>query len=99
MTAYIIADIDIHDAEGYQEYRQLAPATIAAYGGKYVVRAGQVEIVEGDWIPKRLVMLEFETMEQARAWLTSEQYLAVKSIRHRTAESNIILVEGATPVS
>src|SRR5512146_1294814 len=69
MTAYVIFDIDVQDATTYKEYAALAPATVAMYGGKYLARAGRTEKLEGDWVPKRLVILQFETLERAREWL------------------------------
>ncbi|MFX1553664.1 MAG: DUF1330 domain-containing protein [Promethearchaeota archaeon] len=94
MAAYIITDIDITDPVGYEEYRKLAAPTIGAYGGKFVVRGGKVEELEGEWSPKRLVVVEFESLEQAKRWYASKEYSAAKSVRQRTAVTTMILVEG-----
>ena len=72
MPAYIVAELTITDPEGFEEYRQGVPATVERYGGRYIVRGGQLEALEGDWQPRRLTILEFPTAEQARAWWSSE---------------------------
>jgi len=94
MSAYIIVDIDVKDPEPYKEYVKLAPATIELYGGKYLARAGRTEVLEGEWVPKRLVILEFESIEQAKAWLESPEYSPARAMRHRTAVSNMVAIEG-----
>ena len=94
MSAYVIVDIDVTDPQGYPEYIQLAPATITAYGGKYLARGGKTEVLEGVWIPKRLVILEFDSIQQARAWLESPEYQPARQLRHRTAVSNMVVIEG-----
>ena len=94
MTAYVIVDIDVKDTATYQEYIALAPATVAAYGGKYLARAGRTEKLEGDWVPKRLVILQFESVERARQWLGSAEYSPVKRLRHAAATSNMVVIEG-----
>lgn len=95
MSAYIIVNIDVHDPEGYEEYRRMATPTIALYQGKYIVRGGKNGILEGDWQPKRVVVLEFPTLELAKAWWSSPEYTPAKEIRHRTAHTQMIFVEGA----
>ncbi len=94
MAAYAIVDIEVTDPEGYAEYRELAPPIVAAYGGRYIVRGGDVQALEGDWQPKRLVILEFPSVEQAKAWWASEEYRVPKEMRRRTTRSNLIIVEG-----
>jgi uncharacterized protein (DUF1330 family) len=94
MAAYAIFDVDIHDAEQYGEYRQLATPTIAQYGGRYLVRGGEASTLEGDWQPKRIVVLEFDSLEQARAWYDSPEYRAARAVRERTARSKAIFVQG-----
>jgi len=90
MPAYIIVEIDILDAGGYEEYKKLAGATVEKYGGKYIVRGGKTEVLEGDWKPKRMV----ESAERAKEWLNCEEYREPRKMRHRTARTNMILVEG-----
>ena len=94
MPAYVIVDITVTDPAGYEEYQKLAPPAVAAYGGKYLARGGQVQTLEGNWAPTRLVILEFESAERAKQWLESPEYSAGRQLRHRTATSNMIVVEG-----
>ncbi len=94
MAGYIVADLEITDPDEYQQYAQQVGATITKYGGKFLVRGGQPETVEGDWNPKRIVILEFPSVEQAKTWYTSPEYSALKGIRHHSALSNMLLVHG-----
>ena len=95
MTAYVIVDIEVTDPAGYEEYKRLAPAAVAACGGQYLARGGTVAILEGSWIPKRLVILEFESAARARQWLDSPEYSAARLLRHKTARTNMVVIEGA----
>ncbi len=94
MPAFIIADIDVTDLEGFEAYRKLVAPTIADAGGRYRVRGGAFDVVEGEWQPKRLVILEFDSMAAARAWYESDAYAPVKAIRQKSARTNVVLVEG-----
>ena len=94
MSAYVIVEIDIIDSVGYDEYKKLAGATVEKYGGKYIVRGGRAETLEGDWNPKRIVVLQFESMERAKEWLNCEEYREPRKMRHRTAKTKMIVVEG-----
>ena len=94
MSAYVIVEIEIVDPVGYEEYKKLAGATVEKYGGNYIVRGGKTEVLEGDWNPKRIVVLEFPTMERAKEWLNCGEYREPRKMRHRTAKTNMILVEG-----
>jgi uncharacterized protein (DUF1330 family) len=94
MSAYVIVEIDIVDPAGYEEYKQLASATVEKYGGKYIIRGGAVENLEGDWNPKRIVMLQFDSMQRAKEWLNSEEYREPRKMRHRTARTRMVVVEG-----
>ncbi len=94
MAAYVIVEIEVTDPEGYEEYKTPAAATVVASGGRYLVRGGKTEVLEGDWQPRRVVVLEFDSAEQARAWYHSEEYHPLKQIRQRTTNSRMILVEG-----
>jgi uncharacterized protein (DUF1330 family) len=94
MSAYVIVEIDVHDPIGYEEYKKRASATVEAHGGKYIVRGGQTEVLEGDWQPKRIVVLEFPSMDRAKEWLNCEEYREPRKMRHATARTNMILVEG-----
>jgi uncharacterized protein (DUF1330 family) len=94
MPAYIIVEIEITDPVGYEEYKKQAAATVEQYGGKYVVRGGACETLEGDWKPKRIVVLQFDNMERAKVWFNSPEYIEPRKQRHRTANTRMILVEG-----
>jgi len=94
MAAYVIAEVDVQDAALFEEYRKLVPPTIAKHGGKYIVRGGATETKEGGWTPKRLVVLEFPTMDQARRWYHSPDYAPALAMRLKAAKSRVLLVEG-----
>jgi uncharacterized protein (DUF1330 family) len=94
MPAYVIVEIEVTDPAGYEEYKKLAGATVLKHGGKYIVRGGRTEVLEGDWEPKRIVLLEFDSMERAKEWLNCEEYRQPRKMRHATARTNMILVEG-----
>ncbi len=94
MTAYVIVDINVSDPVRYEEYKTLAAPTVELYGGKYIARGGKTEILEGSWAPGRLVILEFDTVEQAKEWLNSIEYKEPRRIRHETAVSNMVVIEG-----
>jgi uncharacterized protein (DUF1330 family) len=94
MPAYVIVDVDIHDLQTYEEYKKLAPASIAQYGGKYLTRGGVTEALEGNWLPRRLVILQFDSMERAKEWLNCSEYAAARRLRHQSANSNMVLTQG-----
>ena len=94
MTAYVVINNDILDPDRYSEYAKLAPATVELYGGKYLARDGTVEVLEGDWVPARLVILQFENVEQAKKWLNSEEYNEPRKIRQSAAHSRMVVIEG-----
>ncbi len=94
MSAYLIVEIEIINPEKYEQVKKLTPATIEQFGGKYLARGGKTETLEGDWQPKRLVILEFADMEQAKAWWNSPEYAPVKQLRQIYATTNMVLTEG-----
>ena len=94
MSAYVIVEMEVLDPVGIQEYRKLAGASVAAHGGRFIVRGGKTEALEGGWDPKRIVVLEFPDPEQARKWWSSPEYGEARLIRERTAKTRMILVEG-----
>lgn len=96
MAAYVIADVEVHDPAGYEEYRSQTAATVAQYDGRFLVRGGAVSPIEGEWSPERVIVIEFASVERAREWVDSPEYSAIKVIRHRTARTNLIIVEGAS---
>ncbi len=94
MAGYVIADVEVTDEALFEEYRKLVPATVEAYGGRYVVRGGASEVVEGDVTPHRTVILEFPSFEQAKAWYDSDEYAGPKQMRIDSTNSSVIIVEG-----
>ena len=94
MAAYVIADIEVLDPAGYEQYRQQAPATIAAHGGRYLARGGATEVLEGAWSPRRCVILEFPDMARFRAWWSSPEYVPLRALRERTTKSQLFVTEG-----
>jgi uncharacterized protein (DUF1330 family) len=100
MKAYVVVDITVRDAATYDEYKRLAPPSIAQYGGRYIARGGRTGTLEGDWAPTRLVILEFPSFDQARAWWSSPEYAAAKALRQRCADTDMVLLEGlGSPVA
>lgn len=95
MVAYVINDMEVVDPQLLDEYKKLSPATVAQYGGKFLARGGRCETLEGNWIPKRLVILEFPSFEQAKAWMESQEYAPAKRIRQKASKSNMVVIEGA----
>ena len=94
MAAYIIFDVEVTDPAATDDYAKLANESLAPFQSKTLLHGGMVEVLEGDWEPKTLVMVEFESMEQARQWYKSPAYTKAKDILHRAASTNVILVEG-----
>ena len=94
MPAYIIVDLTVTDLPTMEEYRKRVPATLGKYGGRFLVRGGAHQTVEGDWKPNRIVVLEFPSMEQAKRWYDSEEYREPKAMRLRAGRANLIMVEG-----
>lgn len=94
MLAYVIANIEVLDAEGYEEYRRGVPATITAYGGRYLARGGATEVLEGNWSPKRCVLLEFPSLDRFKAWWDSPEYRPLRAVRERTTRSSLVVTEG-----
>jgi uncharacterized protein (DUF1330 family) len=95
MAAYVIANVDVKDAALFEQYRKQVPDTIARHGGKYLVRGGKHQTLEGGWRPSRLVVLEFPSVEQARRWYDSEEYREPKALRLTCALTDVVVVEGA----
>ncbi|MCC6260709.1 MAG: DUF1330 domain-containing protein [Anaerolineales bacterium] len=94
MPAYVIFDIEVQNPEGYEGYKKLSSAAVAAYGGEFVVRGGQAETLEGVWSPKRLVILKFKDAATAKAWINSEEYREARALRHQYAVSQAVVVDG-----
>lgn len=96
VPGYVVAEVDITDPATFAKYAAKAPGTIAQYGGHYVIRNGKNESIEGD-APKRFVVIQFESVEKAKAWEDSPEYSAIKPIRHSSAKSRVFIIEGAGP--
>lgn len=96
MPGYLIANIEVHDAAVYDQYREKVPPIIAQYGGRYIVRGGTLEAVEGALPLKRLVVLEFPSLDAARRFYNSKEYEPVKALRLASTKSDIVLVDGYT---
>jgi len=94
MKAYIIVDVKVTDAARYEDYKKLTPGSLLAYEGKFIVRGGSTETLEGSWDPGRIVVLEFPSMEKAKAWWSSEGYAPAKAIRQSASHTRMIVVEG-----
>ena len=94
MTAYVVLDIDVTDPETFSRYRELAPAAIEAFGGRYLARGGRTEVLEGLWKPKRIVVLEFPSMERAKAWHDSTEYREARALRNASTVTDSIVTEG-----
>lgn len=94
MAAYVIVEVAVNDPLTYEDYKRQTPESVIKYGGRFVVRGGRAETLEGDWVPKRIVVVEFESLEQAKKWWASPEYAPVKAIRQRTADTRMIVVEG-----
>lgn len=95
MTAYVIGEIEVTDLATYDEYRKQVLATIEKYGGRFAVRGGKVEPLEGGWAPKRVVLVEFPSFEQALKWYRSPEYAPLIELRQKGSRGRLILVEGA----
>ena len=94
MAAYVLVDIEVTDAEPYDEYRRQVPPIVEKYGGKYLVRGGDLQTIEGDWSPRRLVVLEFPSVERAKEFYDSEDYRPLRELRLNSTNSKMVLVEG-----
>lgn len=94
MPAYVIADIRVADPVRFEEYKRLAAASIAQYGGKYIARGGKSAKLEGEWTPNRLVILQFESYERVKQWYDSPEYRPAMELRRTIASSNLVLLDG-----
>jgi len=94
VPAYVMANVDVKDPVRYEDYKRMVPPTMAKYGGRFIVRGGDVEVLEGDWRPNRLVLLEFPSVEQARAWWHSPEYAEARALRQATSTGTLLILEG-----
>lgn len=94
MAAYIVVEVEVQDKDRYETYKRMVPPTLAPYGGRFLVRGGEAETLEGGWAPERLVILEFPSAERARAWWASAEYAEAKALRQATARTRMVVVAG-----
>lgn len=94
MPGYFIADVEVTDPEAFKPYVAGAPPTVAQYGGKYIARGGAIEVLEGSWSPKRITIIQFESVARAREWFNSPEYAPFKEIRKKTTRANLLVTEG-----
>jgi uncharacterized protein (DUF1330 family) len=95
MSAYVIAEIEVTDPAAYEDYRRQVPAVVEKYQGKFIVRGGRIESMEGGWSPKRMVVVEFPSMDQALKWYRSADYAPLIALRQKASKGKLIIVEGA----
>ena len=94
MAGYVIIHDVIHDQALFAQFRERVAATFEAHGGRYLVRGGAIEVMDGDWTPERIVVVEFDSVDQAKAWFNSPEYSEIKEIRQKAATASIVVVEG-----
>jgi uncharacterized protein (DUF1330 family) len=94
MPAYVIVETVVSDPEQYERYKEAAPPAIAAFGGRYLARGGELAVLEGEWNPARVVILEFPDLETAKSWYASEEYGAARTLREGAAKLHMVVVEG-----
>jgi uncharacterized protein (DUF1330 family) len=96
MAAYVVADIQVTDVASYEEYRPLAGASIARFGGRFIVRGGAVDLLEGEPRPERIVVIEFPDLETAQRWYRSDEYQAALKLRQAASRGRVFMIEGAS---
>jgi len=94
MAAYVIAEIDITDPETYKEYQRLVPQSVEQYGGRFLARGGKIIPKDGGWTPKRVIVIEFPSLDTAQQWYDSPEYAPLLDIRLRATRSRLVLVDG-----
>ncbi len=98
MAAYVIVNVDTRDPQQYERYKEMAEKTVAQFGGRYLVRGGAMNVLEGTWSPTRIVVLEFDSYEKAHEWWHSSEYAPAKELRQRLSTTDLLIVDGyATP--
>jgi uncharacterized protein (DUF1330 family) len=94
MPAYVIVNVNTRDPERYEEYKQMAQDTVAQFGGRYLVRGGPMQVLEGTWAPTRIVVLQFDSYEKALAWWHSAEYASAKQLRQSLSTTDLVIVDG-----
>ena len=94
MAAFVITEVEVTNPEVYGQFLQQVTPTVEAHGGRFVTRGGEIDVILGDWAPKRIALLEFGSVEQARAWINSPEYTALTEMRESSSNINMVVVEG-----
>lgn len=94
MSAYIVVQIDVHDPTRYEDYKKLVAPSLGKFGGRFIARGGKTETLEGNWAPKRFVIVEFPSVERAKAWWSSPEYADAKALRQATSSTQMVVTEG-----
>ena len=94
MAAYVVVQVDVKDPARYENYKKLVQPSLEPFGGRFLVRGGRTETLEGDWAPRRFVIVEFPDVERAKAWWASPEYAPAKALRQATSSTQMILAEG-----
>ena len=94
MAAYVIVDSVVTDQSVFDDYLQQVPAVVESHGGKYLARGGAIEVVQGDWTPNRIVVVEFDSVERARGWQDSPEYVELKAMLNRSSNTSVVITEG-----
>ena len=97
MAAYLIVDVEVRDPKAYEDYRRQVLATVQKFGGRFIVRGGAVQVIEGNWKPNRIVVIEFPDMAALKAWYASPEYAPLITLRQTASAGSLIAVEGAPP--
>lgn len=94
MAAYVIVNVDTKRPQEYERYKEMAQETVAQYGGRYLARGGRMELLEGEWAPTRIVILEFPSYEKAREWWHSVEYAPAKALRQKLSTTDLLIIDG-----
>lgn len=94
MAAYVIANVDVKDPVRYEDYKKMVPASVTQYGGRFIARGGKIDVLEGDWHPSRLVIIEFPNAARAREWWNCAEYAEAKALRQATSKGTLLILEG-----
>lgn len=94
MPAYVVVEVEVNDPVRYEDYKKMVPPSFEPFGGRFLVRGGETENLEGDWSPKRLVIVEFPSVEKAKAWWSSTEYAEAKALRQATAKTQMVVAQG-----
>ncbi|MFY9738137.1 MAG: DUF1330 domain-containing protein [Candidatus Cybelea sp.] len=94
MSAYVIVNVKTRDPVEYERYKKMAAETVANFGGRFLVRGGRMQVLEGAWAPARIVVLEFDSYERASEWWHSAEYAPAKALRQRLSETDLLIVDG-----